>query len=173
MGEIRPRSGWRHRIKRLGAHQLAVLETDLRLIEQLQFFALRGSSQFGLERKPRFEFVADRALEKYVPPAAGGLGAIEREVGIAEEFVGGGAVVRINGDADADVDANMPVADGDGRFAEDASDIRSASVRARSFASSPLITMANSSPLSRATRPPASTAKQPLGHRAEERSPHA
>ena len=150
-GATTPRIGMPPADQRLRAGQPAVLEADLRLIEQLQFLTLGGQHELGFEQEPRLELVADAALEEHVAAAAGDLGAVKREVGVAEQLVRRLAIVRIDRDADADVDANLALADGEGDLAE-ASEICSASSSARSTTSAPLTTMANSSPLRRATR---------------------
>ena len=80
--------------QRFGADQAAIRETDLRLIEQLEFVALGGEREFGLQRQARLEFLADRVFEQHVAAAPGGLGAVEGEVAVAQQFVRGAAVRR-------------------------------------------------------------------------------
>ena len=76
----------------LGADQAAVGQMQLRLIEQFEFVALRGQRQFGFQRQAGFELAADRVLEQHMTAAPGRLGAAQRQMGVAQEFVRGAAV---------------------------------------------------------------------------------
>ena len=89
------------------AHQPAIVETDLRLIEKLQLCPVDGPPKLSFERQPRFDLIPDRALKENAAAAAGRLGPVKREVGIAKKFVRRRAMVRINSDTDAGVDAKL------------------------------------------------------------------
>src|SRR5687768_12913102 len=95
--------------QRFGADQLAVVESELRLVEQLELSALERQHQFVLEREPRLQLLAERRLEQHEIVLAG-LGAIEREVAVAEQVVRGAAVRRIGRRPDADLDAMLALA---------------------------------------------------------------
>src|SRR5260370_35536497 len=87
-----------------GADQAAVGQTDLRLIEQFEFIARDGKRQFGLQRQPCFQFLPDLFLEQDVIPASCRLGATEREMAVAQQFVGGAAAQWLGGYSDTDLD---------------------------------------------------------------------
>ena len=55
---------------------------------------------------------------RHVPAAPGGLGPVEREIGVAEQLVRRLAIVRIKRHADADIDADLALADRERRLAE-------------------------------------------------------
>src|SRR6266699_2770752 len=86
------------------ADQAAVRQTDLRLIEQFEFIALGGKPQFGLQRQSRFQFAPDCRLEQDVT-VPGRLGAAEREMAVAQQFVGGSASGRMDGGSYTDFHA--------------------------------------------------------------------
>ncbi len=94
--------------QRFGADQPAIAEMDLRLEEQLEFAALGGVREFGLQRQARLEFLPDRTFERDVAAALDGLGAIEGDVAVAEQFVRGAAAGRRDRGADGDLDAMRP-----------------------------------------------------------------
>ena len=58
-----------------GAHQTAVGQMQLWLVEQFELVALRGQRQLCFQRQARFQFAADRVLEQHVTAAPGCLGA--------------------------------------------------------------------------------------------------
>ena len=61
----------------------------------------RRPRQLRLQRQPRLQLRSDPAIEKNVAAAAGGLGPIQSEVGVAEELLSGCAIVRIERHPDA------------------------------------------------------------------------
>jgi hypothetical protein len=71
--------------ERLRADDAPVLEIDLRLIEELELAFGHGPLELHLEQETRLKLVADRAIEHDVPAAADRLGAVQREIGIAEQ----------------------------------------------------------------------------------------
>src|SRR5580700_4390779 len=93
--------------ERFRAQQPAIVETDLRLIEQLELAAFHGPRQLRLQRQPRLQLRPDPAIEKNMAAAAGGLGPIESEVGVAEQLLSGCAVVRIERQPDAGCDVEL------------------------------------------------------------------
>jgi hypothetical protein len=97
--------------QRLGADQAAIPQAHLRLIEQLELAALHGQPQLRLQHQPRLEGCPHAAIEKHMPAAPGGLGAIQSEVGIAEQLLGAGAIARIDRQPDADLDVDLPGTD--------------------------------------------------------------
>src|SRR5580765_2119698 len=100
------------------AHQPAIVETDLRLIEKLQLVPVDGPPKLGFERQPRFDLIPYRAFKENAAAAARRLGPVKREVGIAKKFVRRRAMVRINSDTDAGVDAKLAFADRERDFTE-------------------------------------------------------
>jgi len=86
-------------------------ERDLRLVEQLELVALDRAREVGLHREPRLQLVAHLAVVKHAAGAAGGLGVVEREVGIADQLVGRGAIGGEDRKAGADADAQMAFAE--------------------------------------------------------------
>src|SRR5665213_4166442 len=93
--------------QRLGTAQAAIDQMNLRLIEQLEFISLCGKRQFGLKRQPGFQLSPDRGFEQHIAAPPGRLGATERKMAVAQEFVRDSAAVRIAGCADADPDAML------------------------------------------------------------------
>src|SRR5215510_6142017 len=78
---------------------------DLRLEKQLELAALGGMRKLGLQRKPRFQLLADRILERHIAAALDRLGAIEGDVAVAEQLVRGAATRGEYGRADRNLDA--------------------------------------------------------------------
>ena len=70
-----------------GADQAVIGQMQLRLIEQFEFVALGGQRQFGLQRQAGFELAPDRILEQHVTAALGRLGAAQRQMAVAQQFV--------------------------------------------------------------------------------------
>ena len=104
--------------KRFRAHQPTVVEADLRLIEKFELLSIDSALQLSLKRQPDFEFIPDRTFEDDVTSAAGGLGPVKREIGIAKELVRRRAVLRIDGHTDAGIDAKLSLTDGERDFSE-------------------------------------------------------
>src|SRR5262245_18525982 len=90
--------------QRLGAQELAVAEANLRLIEQLELVALERMAELCLQRQSCLDLIPDLAREDDVSAPASSLGPIEREVGVAKEFVRRPAMVRIERNTNADID---------------------------------------------------------------------
>src|SRR5262245_41420363 len=107
--------------QRLGANQLFVAEMDLRLEEQFELAALGGVHEFGLQREARFQLLPDRILERYIAAALDGLGAVEGDMAVAEQFVRGAAAGGMNRRADGNLDA-MRTARRKNRLLEGATD---------------------------------------------------
>src|SRR5258708_34604560 len=93
--------------QRFRTDQAAIRQTNLRLIEQFEFISVGRERQFSLQRQPRFEFRPDRVLEDHVTAAAGRLGAAEREMAVAQEFVSRAAAVRVGSGATTDLYAGL------------------------------------------------------------------
>src|ERR1700688_613561 len=69
--------------KRLGARQSAVDQTDLWLIEKLEFILHCSALQFGFELHSRFHLIPDPTLEANVPASLPRLCPSQGEVGVA------------------------------------------------------------------------------------------
>ena len=82
---------------------------------QLELAGLHGTAQVGLERAALLHLQVHAVLEEAEGAAAVGLGAIEREVGVAQELLGAGAVGRADGDAHAGADHDLMAVDLVGR----------------------------------------------------------
>src|SRR5262245_41370595 len=104
--------------QRLGAQKLAVAEANLRLIEQLELIALEREAKLRFQQQPCLDLVPDLAREDDMPATAIRLGSIEREVGVAEQLVRRCAMIRIEGDPDADVDPQAVFAEVKGGVVE-------------------------------------------------------
>ena len=92
--------------QRLEPDHLAV-DLRQRLIVQTKFVALDGRAQFVLNGAPLAQPVVHFDFEEARRAAAGGLGAVERGIGIVEQRRCVGAVGRKDRDADAETDAQM------------------------------------------------------------------
>ena len=86
--------------QRLGADQAVVGQMQLRLIEQLEFVALGSQRQFRFQRQARLELVPDRILEQHMAAAPGRLGAAQRQMAVAQQFVRGAAAAGKDRGAD-------------------------------------------------------------------------
>ena len=100
-GEICPRVGWFQRIKRLERANAIVLEVEQGLIVELELVALDCRAQVGLELAALLRALVQALLEESVGAAARFLGAIKREVGVAQHCLAVAAVLRRDGDSDA------------------------------------------------------------------------
>src|SRR5262245_26826801 len=94
--------------QRLGANKLFVAKMDLRLEEQLEFAAVGGMHEFGLQRQAGFQLLPDRILERDIAAALDGLGAVEGDVSVAEQFVGCAAAGGVDRGTDGNLDAMRP-----------------------------------------------------------------
>ena len=84
---------------------MSIHETDLRLIEQLEFVSFDGKREFGLQRQALLELPPYRVFEHHEAAAPGCLGAIEGQMAVAQQFVRGPAVGREHRSADRDLEA--------------------------------------------------------------------
>ena len=85
-GAIRPRSGWRQRTSASAPQISPRRDVDQRLIVQLEFAPRQRVAQVDLERAARPRLGVHLRLEEAIAVAAFGFGAIEREVGVLEQF---------------------------------------------------------------------------------------
>ena len=85
--------------QRLDAEQAAVVDRELRLVEQRELAALQRAVQAAVG--DRRHALGHAPLEEHGRAAAQLLGAVHREVGVVQQLVGRGAVVREQRDADA------------------------------------------------------------------------
>ena len=87
--------------QRLGADHGVVRQPDLRLEIELELVLREGAPQLEIEAAPRLRLRAQHRHEEAVGAAAVGLGLVEREIGVGDQLVDVGAVVRRDGDAGA------------------------------------------------------------------------
>jgi hypothetical protein len=86
--------------QRFGAVDLARGEIDLRLIQQAQFVTLDGGTQSALDQHALMHLLVQiigKELEVVAPQV---LGAVHRRVGMLDELVHGGGIVRVQAQAD-------------------------------------------------------------------------
>jgi hypothetical protein len=93
--------------QRLHADHLAVRETDLRLVVQAELVFGDRAPQLGFELLAALDLALHRLDEEAVGVAAVRLGAIERDVGVAQQLVRIGVVVGKDRDADADAGVHL------------------------------------------------------------------
>ena len=91
----------------LGADQAAIGQMHLRLVEQFEFISFCSQRQFGFQCQTRLELVSYRILEQNMAAAFGGLGAAQRQMAVAQEFVGGTAAGGEHRCADGNADAML------------------------------------------------------------------
>ena len=96
--------------QRFGADQPDIAEMDLRLVEQLEFAALGGLRELGLQREARLHLLPDRILERHIAAALDRLGTVEGDVAVAEQFVRGAAAGGKHRSANGNLDAVRPPA---------------------------------------------------------------
>ena len=89
--------------QRLAAVIAVVADVDQRLVVQLELAAHDRLAQIEFQRAPRLHARVHLGLEEPIGAAAVGLGAVQRQVGVLQQLVRLGAVVRRHGDADAGV----------------------------------------------------------------------
>ena len=89
--------------QRLAADDPVVADVDQRLVVQLELAAHERLAQVDLQRAARLHARVHLRLEEAVGAAAVGLGAVQRHVGVLQQLIRLGAVVRRHGDADAGV----------------------------------------------------------------------
>jgi hypothetical protein len=85
-----------------------------RLIIDFEFVAVQRRAQIQFQDAPRLGAGVHSGLEVAIGGATIGLGAIEREVGFLQEFIGILAVLGRQRDADADADDQLVAADIEG-----------------------------------------------------------
>src|SRR5260370_538122 len=95
--------------QRSSAEQLAGSEMDRGGVEQLEFVWPHRQREFGFQRQTRFDFLPDRAFEHDMTAATGRLGAGQREMAVAQQFVRGVAAGGIHRRADRDPDMVLAV----------------------------------------------------------------
>ena len=78
-----------------------LLEVEQGLVEKLELAALEREAKIGFELPPLLRALVQAFLEEGIGAAARVLGAIERQVGIAQQGAAVLAVLRRDGDADA------------------------------------------------------------------------
>ena len=106
-GGIMPRGRVRPARERLDADRAAALELDHGLVDEPQLVALERVAQVGLELDARQQRGAHRRLVGRGAVAARLLGAVHREVGVAQQLVGAQRGVAGVGDADRGADEDL------------------------------------------------------------------
>ena len=99
-GEIMPRSGWRQRNSASQPETSPAAEIDQRLVMDLEAAVGQRLAQILLHGEARLGARVHGRLEEAVGAASVGLGAIHRKVGILDELVEIGAVLRRQRNAD-------------------------------------------------------------------------
>ena len=99
----------------LEAVEPAVLQIEDRLVDEGQLLLCQGRAQVGLQQRPLVDLGLHRILEDAVGAAPGFLGAVEGEVGLAEQLVRRDPVVLRRGDADAHAHHHDPSGQAVGR----------------------------------------------------------
>ena len=102
-GEIMPRSGWRQRSSASQPVTSSLREIDQRLVVDLEAAVHQRLAQIPLQGEPRLGAGIHRRLEEAIGSAAVGLGAIHRQIGILDQLIEIGAVLRRHCDADAGI----------------------------------------------------------------------
>ena len=99
--------------QRFGADHGLVREPDLRLEIELELVLGVGPSELEIEPAPGLRLRAQHRQEEPAHAAAVGLGLVEREVGVRDQFVHVRAVIGRDGDAGAGADMEDVVVDGE------------------------------------------------------------
>ena len=89
--------------QRLAAGHLVAAEIDQRLVVDFEAAVHQRLAQILLQGKPRLGAGIHRRLEEAIGPAAVGLGAVHRQIGILDQLIEIGAVLRRQRDADAGI----------------------------------------------------------------------
>ena len=152
-GEIMPRSGWRQRSSASQPVDLVAAKIDQRLVVDLEAAVDQRLPQILLHGEPRLGAGIHGRLEEAMGAAAAGLGGIHRKIGVLDELVELGAVLRRQRDADR---WHRSKAGGRGTDRAAGSPHRCAPRNSRPSAVEPIAVWitANSSPPSRAIRSP-------------------
>ena len=106
-GEIMPRSGW---CQRSSASQPVILlsrEVDQRLVVHLEPAVGDRLAQIHLQRAARLHARVHLRFEEAIGSASGGLGAVHREIGILQQLIEIGAILRRQRNADAGVGRDL------------------------------------------------------------------
>ena len=98
-----PRSGWRQRSSASQPVTSSLPEIDQRLVVDFEAAVHQRLAQILLQGKPRLGAGIHRRLEEAIGSAAVGLGAVHRQIGILDQLIEIGAVLRRQRDADAGV----------------------------------------------------------------------
>ena len=106
-GEIMPRSGWRQRSSASQPVTSSLREIDQRLVVDFEAAIDQRLAQILLHGEPRLGAGVHRRLEEAMGAASVGLGAIHRQIGVLDQLVELGAVLRRQRDADAGVGREM------------------------------------------------------------------
>ena len=93
--------------QRLEAGNLAGLEVDQRLIIHVQLVRQHGAAQFHFKMTPRLHARIHLRFKEAERALAVRLGAVEREVGALEQFVGVDAVAGRHRNADGGADQHL------------------------------------------------------------------
>ena len=80
------------------------MQSQQRLVVQFEFAVCERPPQRDFERAPRLHTCVHGRLEEAIAAAAVGLGAVQRHVGVLQELVRLGSIVRCDRDADAGVE---------------------------------------------------------------------
>ena len=102
-------------MQRLHAADLVALEIDDGLVVELELAGRQGVAQVVLHEVARLHLRIHLRPEEAIGAAPVGLGAVERQVGVPDQLVGGEAVRGPHGDADAGADHHLLPIDGVGR----------------------------------------------------------
>jgi hypothetical protein len=86
---------------------LACRERDDRLVVHFHLAAVDRAPQLGLDLQPLDERGVHFGFEGHVPAAPGSLGAVHRNVSVAQQVIGGYAARLARRDADAGVDEDV------------------------------------------------------------------
>ena len=97
--------------QRLEAADLVAREIDDRLVVQLELAGRQRLAQVVLHGAARLHLRVHLRLEEAEGAAPVALGAIERQIGVADQLVGAQPVGRADGDADAGADHHLVAVD--------------------------------------------------------------
>ena len=100
-GDTSPRVGMAPAQQRLERADAVLLEVEQRLVEKFELAALDREAQVGFELAANLRALVEAFLEEGEGAASRLLGAVQSEVGIAQQHLAVGAVVRRDGDPDA------------------------------------------------------------------------
>ena len=93
--------------ERLEAAHVIAGELEEGLVVELELACRQRLAQVALQRAAHLHLRVHLVLEEAVGAAAVGLGAVECEIGVADELVGRRSVERAHGDADAGADHHL------------------------------------------------------------------